>query len=167
MSLRAELETWSAALSAYDEEDFVQALVIFSQMAPSSKILTNIGLIFATMGEHERAVENFIEATHHDEYLAVASVLPCRSFPVFLSCYRYFQCGVSNFLLGRYDVALTDFDGAWLRLRGNQEMCVHLSSVTICDFPSLYLAAGINSSVSVSSSMLPKSCSTRVSVTST
>ncbi|KZP17793.1 hypothetical protein FIBSPDRAFT_746493, partial [Athelia psychrophila] len=70
----------------------------------SSKILTNIGLIHATLGEHEAAVEQFNAATQLDQYLAVA----------------YFQCGVSNFLLGRYELALKDFEEALLYLRGNQ-----------------------------------------------
>jgi hypothetical protein len=30
MSLKAELETWAAALKAYDEEDFEKALDLFS-----------------------------------------------------------------------------------------------------------------------------------------
>jgi len=67
-----------------------------------------MGLIYATLGEHEAAVEQFIAATGLDNYLAVA----------------YFQCGVSNFLLGRYDLASKDFESALLYLRGNQSMCV-------------------------------------------
>ncbi|KAF8813751.1 NADPH oxidase regulator NoxR [Phlegmacium glaucopus] len=106
MSLKAELETWAAALKAYDEEDFENSLELFSRIADSSKILTNMGLIYATLGEHEAAVERFIEATNLDQYLAVA----------------YFQCGVSNFLLERYDLALKDFDEALLYLRGNQDI---------------------------------------------
>ncbi|KDR75258.1 hypothetical protein GALMADRAFT_226928 [Galerina marginata CBS 339.88] len=104
MSLKAELETWAAALKAYDEEDFEKALELFSRIGDSSKILTNMGLIYATLGEHEAAVERFIEATNLDQYLAVA----------------YFQCGVSNFLLARYELAAKDFDEALLYLRGNQ-----------------------------------------------
>ncbi|KAF5345274.1 hypothetical protein D9758_008434 [Tetrapyrgos nigripes] len=104
MSLKAELETWAAALKAYDEEDFEKSLDLFSRIADSSKILTNMGLIYATLGEHEAAVEKFIEATGLDNYLAVA----------------YFQCGVSNFLLARYDLSYKDFDEALLYLRGNQ-----------------------------------------------
>jgi len=104
MSLKAELETWASALKAYDEEDLEKALDLFSTIADTSKILTNMGLIHATMGEHELAVEQFIAATSLDQYLAVA----------------YFQCGVSNFLLGRYELALRDFDEALLYLRGNQ-----------------------------------------------
>jgi len=94
MSLKAELETWAAALKAYDEEDFEKALEFFSvrllchnfllqthfpdfkRIADSSKILTNMGLIYATLGEHEAAVERFIEATNLDQYLAVALVFP-------------------------------------------------------------------------------------------
>lgn len=72
MSLKAELETWAAALKAYDEEDFEKSLDLFSRIADSSKILTNIGLIYATLGEHEAAVQRFIEATNFDQYLAVA-----------------------------------------------------------------------------------------------
>ncbi|KAI1787818.1 hypothetical protein LXA43DRAFT_1027631 [Ganoderma leucocontextum] len=104
MSLKAELETWAAALTAYDQEDFEKSLELFSQIADSSKILTNIGLIYATLGEHEAAVEQFTAATELDQYLAVA----------------YFQCGVSNFLLTRYDAAFNDFSSALLYLRGNQ-----------------------------------------------
>ncbi|KAJ7782794.1 NADPH oxidase regulator NoxR [Mycena metata] len=104
MSLKAELETWAAALKAYDEEDFEKALDLFSRIADTSRILTNMGLIYATLGEHEAAVERFIEATGLDSYLAVA----------------YFQCGVSNFLLARYELAYKDFEEALLYLRGNQ-----------------------------------------------
>jgi len=104
MSLKAELETWAKALKAYDDADFEMSLDLFSSIADSSKILTNMGLIYATLGEHEAAVEQFIAATALDQYLAVA----------------YFQCGVSNFLLTRYDLALKDFEEALLHLRGNQ-----------------------------------------------
>lgn len=103
-SLKAELDTWAAALKAYDEGDFGKALDSFSRIADSSKILTNMGLIYATIGEHEAAVEQFMAATSLDPFLAIA----------------YFQCGVSNFLLNRYDVALQNFDDALLYLRGNQ-----------------------------------------------
>jgi len=125
MSLKAELETWAAALQAYDDEDFDKSLELFSvrplnsflltsfvytlqSIADNSKILTNMGLIYATLGEHEAAVERFVEATNLDQYLAVA----------------YFQSGVSNFLLSRFEDAYKNFDEALLYLRGNQAMCV-------------------------------------------
>ncbi|KAL4079327.1 hypothetical protein J3A83DRAFT_4456764 [Scleroderma citrinum] len=103
LSLKAELETWAAALKAYDEQDFLKSLEIFSRIADSSKILTNMGLIYATIGEHEIAVEHFNAAINLDKFLAIA----------------HFQCGVSNFLLGRYDVAYANFEDAFLHLRGN------------------------------------------------
>lgn len=106
MSLKAELETWAAALKAYDDGDYEKSLQLFSQIADSSKILTNMGLIYATIGEHEAAVEQFLAATQLDQFLSVA----------------YFQCGVSNFLLQRYDLAFRDFDGALLHLRGNENI---------------------------------------------
>jgi hypothetical protein len=37
----------------------------------------------------------------------------------------YFQCGVSNFLLARYELAYKDFEEALLYLRGNQAMWVY------------------------------------------
>lgn len=106
LSLKAELEIWASAVTAYDEQDFLKSLELFSQIADSSKILTNMGLIYATIGEHEVAVEHFNAATNLDKFLAVA----------------YFQCGVSNFLLGRYDAAYANFVDAYLYLRGNQSI---------------------------------------------
>lgn len=106
MSLKAELETQAAALKAYDDQDFEKALQIYETIADTSKIHTNIGLILATLGEHEAAVDSFNAATELDKYLAVA----------------YFQCGVSNFLLGRFEYALKDFEEALLYLRGNNDI---------------------------------------------
>jgi len=106
MSLKAELETWVEALQAYDDQDFEKSLDLFQSIADSSKILVNIGLIYATLGEHEAAVESFNGATGLDQFLAVA----------------YFQCGVSNFLLGRFDLAYKDFEEAYLYLRGNESI---------------------------------------------
>lgn len=64
----------------------------------SSKILFNIGLVQATTGFHDLAVQNFESAVQLDEFLAVA----------------YFQAGVSYFLLGRYELARREFDNAYL-----------------------------------------------------
>lgn len=68
------------------------------EISDSSKILFNLGLIHATIGSHATAVEHFEQAVALDQYLAVA----------------YFQEGVSNFLLGRYDAARRDFDDAFV-----------------------------------------------------
>ena len=116
MSLKQELETWSAALDAYDAQEFDSCLNLFdvrssSRFRPfladdafpqnigdSSKILFNIGLVQATIGSHDLAVRNFEAAVQLDEFLAVA----------------YFQAGVSYFLLGRYELAKREFDNAYL-----------------------------------------------------
>ena len=65
-----------------------------------------MGLIYATVGDHQTAIKHFQLATDADQYLAIA----------------YFQCGVSNFLLGRFDLAHKDFEDASLYLSGNQAM---------------------------------------------
>jgi neutrophil factor 2 len=77
---------------------------------------------------NSRQVDSFNAATELDKYLAVAYALIvwtsiCRSaFTDAFPFNRYFQCGVSNFLLGRFDYALKDFEEALLYLRGNQNM---------------------------------------------
>lgn len=38
MSLKAELETWAAALKAYDDEDFERSLDMFSVRLPLSNL---------------------------------------------------------------------------------------------------------------------------------
>lgn len=103
MSLKQEIETWVAALAAYDNNEFDGALQCFSHIADTSKILFNIGIIHATLGEHAQAVDCYQRAVQLDQYLAVA----------------YFQQGVSNFLLGDFEEALANFNDTLLYLRGN------------------------------------------------
>ncbi|KAK3380421.1 hypothetical protein B0T24DRAFT_194069 [Lasiosphaeria ovina] len=104
MSLKQEIETWVAALAQYDNNEFGAALEEFEKIADTSKILFNMGVINATLGQHEQAVECFQRAVRLDQYLAVA----------------YFQQGVSNFLLGDFEEALANFNDTLLYLRGNQ-----------------------------------------------
>ncbi|KAJ7355201.1 NADPH oxidase regulator NoxR [Mycena albidolilacea] len=106
MSTKPELETWAAAVDAYDAGEYETALELFSRIERSSRFATDIGLIYAALGEHEAAVEQFTEAIGFDPYLAVA----------------YFQCGVSKFLLARYELAYEDFERAMLALRGTQNI---------------------------------------------
>ncbi|KAI0603353.1 tetratricopeptide [Biscogniauxia sp. FL1348] len=103
MSLKQEIETWVAALSRYDNNEFEEALGQFENISDTSKILFNMGVIHATLGEHEKAVECYQRAIRLDQYLAVA----------------YFQQGVSNFLLGDFEEALANFNDTLLYLRGN------------------------------------------------
>ncbi|KAK3313762.1 hypothetical protein B0H66DRAFT_537015 [Apodospora peruviana] len=103
MSLKQEIETWVTALAQYDNNEFETALEEFGKIADTSKILFNMGVIHATLGEHEKAVECYQRAVRLDQYLAVA----------------YFQQGVSNFLLGDFEEALANFNDTLLYLRGN------------------------------------------------
>lgn len=117
MSLKAELQTWSNALEAYEKQDFDQCLDLFEvssslivlwpscltrstdkTIADSSKILFNIGLIQATVGAHHLAVQNFQQAINMDRYFSLA----------------YFQSGVSHFLLGNYAFAREQFEEAYI-----------------------------------------------------
>lgn len=54
--MRQEIETWVLALAHYDNQQYEEALQVFDGIADTSKILFNCGVIFATLGEHERAV---------------------------------------------------------------------------------------------------------------
>ncbi|KAF2487864.1 putative PB1 domain protein [Neohortaea acidophila] len=103
MSLKQSIETWCAALAAYDNHEFDASLKCFGQIADTSKIFFNLGVINATLGEHAKAVDYYQQAVHLDQYLAVA----------------YFQQGVSNFLMGDFEEALANFNDTLLYLRGN------------------------------------------------
>ncbi|KAJ5105534.1 hypothetical protein NUU61_002881 [Penicillium alfredii] len=103
MSLKQEIEIWVHALDAYDNQEFEESLRFFDLIADTSKILFNCGVIYATLGEHEQAVECYQRAVGLDRYLAIA----------------YFQQGVSNFLLGDFEEALANFNDTLLYLRGN------------------------------------------------
>ncbi|KAF2431167.1 hypothetical protein EJ08DRAFT_189696 [Tothia fuscella] len=106
MSLKAEIETWVTALGHYDNNEFDEALGTFEGIADTSKILFNCGVIYATLGEHEKAVDSYLRAIQLDKYLAVA----------------YFQQGVSNFLMGDFEEALANFNDALDKLRGNKNI---------------------------------------------
>ena len=117
---KQEIETWVQAIGHYDNNEFEEALQVFDNIADTSKILFNCGVIHATLGEHERAVcwrdiralqeranhvqvECYQRAIRLDQYLAVA----------------YFQQGVSNFLVGDFEEGLANFNDTLLYLRGN------------------------------------------------
>ncbi|KAF2167735.1 hypothetical protein M409DRAFT_53709 [Zasmidium cellare ATCC 36951] len=106
MSLKQEIETWVTALAAYDNNEFDNAIKCFEQIADTSKILFNCGVIHATLGEHLKAVECYQRAVQLDQYLAIA----------------YFQQGVSNFLMGDFEEALANFNDTLLYLRGNNNI---------------------------------------------
>lgn len=51
-----EIETWVEALKFYDNNEFDEALKTFEKISDTSKILFNMGVINATLGQHEQAV---------------------------------------------------------------------------------------------------------------
>lgn len=59
-----EIETWVTALARYDNNEFDEALREFEKVADTSKILFNMGVIHATLGEHEKAVSVFPNNCH-------------------------------------------------------------------------------------------------------
>lgn len=102
MSLKRELEVWKRALDAYDVKDYASALADFQHIAETSRVWFSMGMIKATLGLHEEAVEYFKQAVALDKYLAIA----------------YFQMGVSLFLMNQFGEAWKAFDDAhYVRLR--------------------------------------------------
>lgn len=130
-----------AALARYDNNEFDDALGEFDRIADTSKILFNMGVIHATLGEHEKAVSSTLPfhiynravccicwrskrdimmTTNHDSTLVVQ--VECYQRAIRLDQYlavAYFQQGVSNFLLGDFEEALANFNDTLLYLRGN------------------------------------------------
>ncbi|KAJ7852777.1 hypothetical protein B0H14DRAFT_2759304 [Mycena olivaceomarginata] len=108
MLLKDELRIWQAARNAFDAGNYEQSLELFGRLPRSATISTNMGLLSAGMGDHEKALSRFTDATTRDPYLTIS----------------YFQRGVSHFLLERYRPAGRDFKRAWLSLRGERGRCV-------------------------------------------
>ena len=118
-----EIETWVAALGAYDNNEFDEALKTFDQISDTSKILFNCGVIHATLGEHEKAVsgDSLAPAAH----VLMSTQVDCYQRAVRLDQYlavAYFQQGVSNFLMGDFEEALANFNDTLLYLRGNNNI---------------------------------------------
>ncbi|KAI9494742.1 hypothetical protein BDB00DRAFT_816886 [Zychaea mexicana] len=103
MALKLELEQWQHACEAFDNRDYDSALRAFYNMADNAKMHFNIGLILASLEDHERAIAAYSTAISMDPFFAVA----------------YFQMGVSHFVLNHMEAARQDFDNALQKLRGN------------------------------------------------
>lgn len=67
MSLKQEIETWVLALEHYDSQEFDDALRVFTAIADTSKICFNCGVIYATLGEHEKAVGTLVSDMYHPD----------------------------------------------------------------------------------------------------
>lgn len=53
---RQEIETWVKAVGQYDNHEFEESLKTFEEIADTAKILFNCGVIYATLGQHHKAV---------------------------------------------------------------------------------------------------------------
>jgi hypothetical protein len=141
MSLKAELEAWAAALKAYDEEDFQQSLDIFSVRSRSFLPSFSSHLLPRASPTRQKFLQIWVLSMLLSASMKLpwsssspppssTNTLPSRQSrppPLFFSPSTnssYFQCGVSNFLLGRYDRSSSDFESALLYLRGNESMYV-------------------------------------------
>jgi len=114
------------ALNHYDANEFIESLEKFDLIADTSKIFFNIGVIHATLGEHEKAVSLmlFAKITLNNKRKKKSNIFQVESYQraVKLDLYfavAYFQQGVSNFLLGDFEEALANFNDSLLYLRGN------------------------------------------------
>ena len=127
------------ALGRYDNNEFDEALKDFERISDTSKILFNMGVIHATLGEHEKAVSYARSASSSclvldllpSEISAARLSILTHPPPAQVECYQrairldqylavaYFQQGVSNFLLGDFEEALANFNDTLLYLRGN------------------------------------------------
>lgn len=67
LTRRQEIETWVQAIAHYDNNEFEAALSVFSNIADTSKILFNCGVIHATIGEHDRAVRQILDVKRKQE----------------------------------------------------------------------------------------------------
>ncbi|KAI7876640.1 uncharacterized protein EV154DRAFT_451416 [Mucor mucedo] len=104
MTFKFELEQWQAACVAFDNNDYDTSVKTFIGIADNAKMHFNIGLIFATVEDHDHALGAYTKAISMDPYFAVA----------------YFQRGVSQFIKNNMEAAKDDFDQAYQKLRGNQ-----------------------------------------------
>lgn len=64
------------ALAAYDNNEFSESLKVFDNIADTSKILFNCGVIQATLGEHDKAVSSLTIITHPCDTDFVGGMLP-------------------------------------------------------------------------------------------
>ncbi|RVD88372.1 uncharacterized protein DFL_002559 [Arthrobotrys flagrans] len=100
---KQDIEAWVQALERYDQGDFKASIETFAHAGETAKASFNIGIIHATLGEHDEAVFAYKASITQDPYFAIA----------------HFQRGVSNFLLGNFAEALKDFTNALRFLREN------------------------------------------------
>ncbi|XP_054440675.1 NADPH oxidase activator 1 [Pteronotus mesoamericanus] len=95
---------WQRGVQAVARGDWDCALRLFSGVpGPPAKMCFNVGCVHLLAGDPEAALRAFDQAVARDAYLAVG----------------FFQRGVANLQLERFQEALSDFRLALARLRGN------------------------------------------------
>ncbi|XP_045702132.1 NADPH oxidase activator 1 isoform X2 [Phyllostomus hastatus] len=102
--LRDLVFDWQQGVQAVARGDWSCALRLFSGVpGQPAKMCFNVGCVHLLAGDPEAALRAFDQAVAKDVYLAVG----------------FFQRGVANFQLERSQEALSDFQVALARLRGN------------------------------------------------
>ncbi|XP_019612275.1 NADPH oxidase activator 1 isoform X8 [Rhinolophus sinicus] len=95
---------WQRGAQAVERGDWGCALQLFSSVPdPPARICFNVGCVHLLAGDPEAALQAFDKAVTKDSCMAVG----------------FFQRGVANFQLGRFQEALSDFRLALEQLRGN------------------------------------------------
>uniref|UniRef100_H0WS89 NADPH oxidase activator 1 n=1 Tax=Otolemur garnettii TaxID=30611 RepID=H0WS89_OTOGA len=103
-SLRDLVRDWHRGVQAVEREDWGSALCLFSRVpAPPARMCFNMGCVHLLAGDPEAALRAFDRAVTHDACMAVG----------------FFQRGVANFQLERFQEALSDFRDALAQLRDN------------------------------------------------
>ncbi|XP_011516460.1 NADPH oxidase activator 1 isoform X1 [Homo sapiens] len=103
-SLGDLVRAWHLGAQAVDRGDWARALHLFSGVpAPPARLCFNAGCVHLLAGDPEAALRAFDQAVTKDTCMAVG----------------FFQRGVANFQLARFQEALSDFWLALEQLRGH------------------------------------------------
>ncbi|XP_027278637.1 NADPH oxidase activator 1 isoform X4 [Cricetulus griseus] len=103
-SLADQVRDWHQGVLAVARKDWDRALCLFSDVRePPAKIYFNMGCVHLMAGDPEAALRAFDQAVTKDTCMAVG----------------FFQRGVANFQLERFQEAVSDFQLTLAQLRGN------------------------------------------------
>ncbi|XP_075841480.1 NADPH oxidase activator 1 isoform X3 [Microtus pennsylvanicus] len=103
-SLGDQVRDWHQGVLAVASKDWDRALCLFSDVQePRAKMYFNMGCVRLMAGDPEAALRAFDQAMSKDPCMAVG----------------FFQRGVANFQLERFQEAVSDFQLALAQLRGN------------------------------------------------
>ncbi|XP_078189132.1 NADPH oxidase activator 1 isoform X32 [Callithrix jacchus] len=103
-SLGDLVRAWHLGAQAVERGDWAGALRLFSGVpAPPARLCFNAGCVHLLAGDAEAALRAFDQAVTKDTCMAVG----------------FFQRGVANFQLARFQEALSDFQLALVQLRGH------------------------------------------------